>query len=201
MNLSIEQIDAFKEILNIGIGKSADVLNKVTGKRVLLKIPDVVQINSIDELRREIQQGISKDWSSIDMSFDGEFSGAAQLVFSTNDAGKLVSLFMGEENSGTELNSLMKSSLMEIGNIVLNSLVGTMGNIFKTRIEYSMPTFSNINEMDGKLADKIDKSMILLAKTHFTLSEVNIVGSFVFFLEVSSIDRFLKLINNSYLIP
>lgn len=200
MNLSLEHIDAFREILNIGIGKSADVLNKVTGKRVLLEIPDVVQIKSIDALRNEIQRGISKDWSSIDMSFKGEFSGTAQLVFSTKDAGNLVSLFVGEENSESELNSLMKSSLMEIGNIVLNSLVGTMGNIFKTRVEYYIPTFSNKNEMDSKLAHKMDKNMILLAKTHFTISEVNIIGSFVFFLEISSVDRFLDLMNNSYLI-
>jgi chemotaxis protein CheC len=163
-----------------------------------LEIPNIVQIKSIDTLR-DITQGNSEDCSCIDMAFRGEFSGTAQLVFSTKDAGKLVSLFTGEKNSKSEFNDLMKSSLTEIGNIVLNSLVGTMGNIFKTRIEYYMPTFSGQYNRDLELADKIDKNLILLAKTLFTISEVNIIGSFIFFLEISSVDHFVELVNNSYL--
>ena len=71
--------------------------------------------------------------------------------------------------------------------------------IFKTRIEYYMPTFSSQYNRDLELADKIDENLILLAKTLFKISEVNIIGSFIFFLEISSVDRFVELVNNSYL--
>lgn len=197
-NLSEVQIDAFMEILNIGIGKSADVLYKVTGKKVVLDLLQVVQITSADTLKKEISMSDSLERSSVDMSFKGEFSGNAHLVFSTRDAGKLVSLFIGEESNEFEMNSLVKSSLMEIGNIVLNSLVGTIGNIFKSQINYSMPVYSDQNEMDEIFVSQIEKNMTLLAKTNFTISEVDIVGSFIFFLEISSKDRFLQLMEQSY---
>lgn len=197
-SLSEVQIDAFKEILNIGIGKSADVLYKVTGKKVLLELLQVMQVMSLDDLKKEISNSESPNRSSVDMSFEGEFSGTAQLVFSTSDAGKLVSLFIGEDSSELEMNDLMKSTLMEIGNIVLNSLVGTIGNIFKTQINYSMPVYSDQNEMDSNCADKMDNNIMLLAKTNFTICDVNIIGGFVFYLEISSMDRFFQLLEKSY---
>ena len=49
MNLNELQLDYLKEIINIGIGKSANLLNQVVKNKVVLKVP-VVQIIKIEEI-------------------------------------------------------------------------------------------------------------------------------------------------------
>ncbi len=193
------QLDTLKEIINIGIGKSASVLHKVTGKKVKLHIPEIKELVDLSDIEKEFNDHNIQSYSSVNMQFNGEFSGDAQLVFSSEDANRLVSLFVDDEIQSLDLDNILKASLTEIGNIVLNALMGTIANIIKVRIAYTFPNYTNQENMAMFYISKLDHNVIFYAKAQFTISEVNIDGNFILFLEVQSINKFLELIERSYL--
>jgi chemotaxis protein CheC len=196
MNLSETQLDSLKEIINIGIGKSASVLNKVVKNRVQLKVP-TVQIIKISELSQKI--GYSKDnmLSIISMDFKGELMGKVELIFTSSSAVKIVDLLTDKDYLNLEMDQLRSSTLSEVGNIVLNSLIGTMGNLLKTRFKYSIPKFKECVTNDVGNSYNSTSDFLIFAETHFSVKDINIDGSFILFFELATIDRFFELLNQS----
>lgn len=196
MILTDNQIDYLKEIINVGIGRSANVLNKVVKNRVILKVP-VVQMIKISELDSRI--GFSKNnlLSIISMDFKGELVGKVELVFPSTSAVKIVDLLTDKTSPKLEMDQLRSGTLNEVGNIVLNSLIGTLGNLLKTRFKFSIPKFREcpISDVSGSYSSTSD--YVIFAETHFYVKDVNIDGSFILFFELQSLDHFIQLLNKS----
>ncbi len=49
MKLNTKQLDFLTEVINIGIGRSANVLNKIVSDRVKLNVP-VIRLMHVDEI-------------------------------------------------------------------------------------------------------------------------------------------------------
>lgn len=196
MKLSEEQIDYLKEIINIGIGRSASVLNKVVKNRVTLKVP-VLQIIRVSELKNEIGYSTDNLLSIISMDFKGELTGKVELVFTTPSAVKIVDLLTDNASPKLEMDQLRSGTLNEVGNIVLNSLIGTLGNLLKTRFRFSIPKFNECTVMDISNSYESESDYVIFAETHFFVKDINIDGSFILFFELRSHDHFIELLNKS----
>jgi len=196
MILSKEQIDHLKEIINIGIGRSANTLNKVVQNRVILKVP-IVQIIKISELNDKIGYSGDNLLSVISMNFNGELTGKVELVFPSPSAVKIVDILTNTVSPNNEMDHLRTGTLNEVGNIVLNSLIGTLGNLLKTRFKFSIPRFKecSINDVSTDIGSLSD--YVIFAETHFSVKDVNIEGTFILFFELRSIDQFIELLNKS----
>ena len=68
--ISDMQLDIFRELVNIGIGKSAHVLNSVVGSHIKLSVPDL-QFLSAKELEEIIEDQSSDQLTSVKLTFDG----------------------------------------------------------------------------------------------------------------------------------
>jgi chemotaxis protein CheC len=200
MNLTELQLDFLKEIINIGIGRSANVLNQVVKNKVILKVP-VVQLIKIDEIAARI--GYSKEnlLSIVSMDFKGNLQGKAELIFPSVSAVKIVDLLSDKEYPNLDMDLLRSGTLNEVGNIVLNSLIGTMGNLLKTRFKYSIPKYKECNSDEISLSYESASEYVIFAETHFYVKEINIDGSFILFFEVKSFDHFIELLNQSFTNP
>ena len=190
MILSDQQFDFLTEIINIGIGRSANVLNKIVKSRVKLYVPKI-QLLPVDELARHIDPKSGGDMSLVSMSFKGDLKGIVALVFSSGDAVKIVDLITDKNYEQLEMDQLRSSTLNEVGNIVLNSLIGTLGNILKSRFQYSIPKY--VECKSHELIENKDESSeyMIYAETHFNIKDNEIDGSFMLFFEVGSLDAFI----------
>lgn len=200
MNLTDIQLDFLKEIINIGVGHSASMLNKVVKNKVVLKVP-VVQLLKIDEITARI--GYSKEnlLSIVSMDFKGNLQGKAELIFPATSAVKIVDLLSDKEYPNADMDMIRSGTLNEVGNIVLNSLVGTVGNILKTRFKYSIPKYKECNIDEIAITYDSGSENIIFAETHFFVKEINIEGSFILFFEVKSFEHFVELLNQSFSNP
>uniref|UniRef100_A0ACD5GZE0 Uncharacterized protein n=1 Tax=Desertifilum tharense IPPAS B-1220 TaxID=1781255 RepID=A0ACD5GZE0_9CYAN len=52
------------------------------------------------------------------------------MIFPTESASTLVSLLTGEKPGTPDLEAVKIGTLLEVGNIVLNGVVGTVSNLF-----------------------------------------------------------------------
>lgn len=136
MRMSASQEDAVKELVNIGIGQASGILNEMLQTHIGLRVPEVT-LTSAEEYCPQAGEG--ERVSALQLGFEGGFDGSATLVFPRKDAAKLVSGLTGEEYGPEDLDSLTAGTLCEVGNIVLNSVIGAMSNVLHQTVLYSLP--------------------------------------------------------------
>ncbi len=195
MKLTVDQLEALQELVNIGVGRAAKVLNGVIGSHILLRIP-FVQILSPSQVQQELQKRLGLNAiSSVQLAFTGSFAGSAQLVFPVDSAAKLVSLLTDEETDTLDLNALKIGTLTEIGNIVINGVIGSIGNLLKQRLDYSLPTYTEDTVEHLLTTDVEVPATVLLAQTRFTIEKLDIEGDIILIFHVDSFKNLLSAIN------
>lgn len=196
MVLTSDQTDALKELLNIGVGKAAAVLNEMIESHVSLQVPSL-RIALVDQLENEFSALGQSQLASVSLGFHGAFTGDAMLVFPTDSAAKLVSILTGEEPESPDLDSIRIGAITEVGNILMNGVMGSIGNILDQPITYSIPTYRE-DTIDRLLTsgELETKAAALLAETRFTVEKLRIEGDIILAFEVGSFDALLDIINS-----
>ncbi|MEG4075891.1 chemotaxis protein CheC [Microcoleus sp. Pol14C2] len=195
MKLSTRQLDALQELVNIGIGQAAGVLNDMIDSPIRLQIPYLQILTPID-VEEELEQHLNGEQiAAVQLKFTGSFGGIAQLVFPTNSAALLVTMLTGEEGTH-DLDSVKIGTLSEVGNIVINGVMGAISNVLQQRLNYSIPTYSEgtISSLliSGGLATD---TVVLLAQTSFMIERLHIEGDIILIFNVNSFDTLLTAIN------
>ncbi|MBD3558075.1 chemotaxis protein CheC [Planktothrix sp. FACHB-1355] len=195
MNLTTSQIDAIQELLNIGVGRAANVLNEMLDAYIHLQIP-YIKIKLPQELQREMQTSFGRGRvAAVRQDFSGSFSGIAELVFPTDSACMLAAILTGEELGTPDLDAVRISTLSEVGNILINSVIGSIGNLINRNLEYELPyyiedTVENLIHFHNKVAP----TTVLLAQTQFTIERFQIRGDIILIFELSSFNLLMSAI-------
>ncbi len=195
MEIGEDALDAIKELINIGVGRAAGMLNEMTGCTIRLRVP-TVRIVAIDKLL-EIEEIPANDaLATVSLSFQGPLRGMSALVFPPESAAALVMLLSGEEAESPELDALRIETLKEVGNIVLNSVMGSIANILDHHLSYTLPRYQEIKVLTlaRSIHPPASDDLVILADTHFTLEDREIDGSILLILEVGSLESLLDAI-------
>ena len=195
MKLTVDQLDALKELINIGVGQAAGLLNEMIEFRIQLQIP-TIQLLSFIELQRELAARFGLvQLSAVQQNFTGSFAGTVELVFPTESAAMLVAVLTGKDLQSPELDSLKISTLTEVGNILINSVMGSISNLLEQPLRYSLPTYM---EEDVKhlvsLKQFKEVPTVLLVQVRFYIKELQVQGDIILFFEVGSFDALLEAI-------
>jgi chemotaxis protein CheC len=197
MHLTTDQIDALQELINIGVGRASGVLNTMTHSYVRLQVP-FVEVLSSHELGKKAQRLGKSALSTVQLAFRGPFVGVASLVFPTESAAKLVNILTDDATAPTDLDSIRIGTLTEIGNIVLNGVMGVIGNELNLHIQYSVPTYTE-NPVENLLSpnDPDFGAAVVWAQTRFTIEDHQIDGDVILLFEVDSFGTLLAAINRA----
>lgn len=196
MKLTAEQVDALRELINIGVGKAAGVLNQMIQSHIRLQVP-FVQVLSPAEYEEAFHE-LGKDRvSAVKLGFSGSFSGTAELVFPTESASNLVAVLTGEEPGTPDLDSVRSGTLSEVGNILLNGVMGSIGNVLRRQITYSLPHYieDNIENLICPTGSE-NPSTVLMARTRFMVEQLQIEGDVILLFEVGSFDALLASLDS-----
>ncbi len=172
--VSADAIDALRELINIGVGRAAGALNDMVGAHVELRVPSVRFVDPADlgEIMRSIE---GQNLAAVRLPFSGKLQGTATLVFPADSASKLVSMLTGEELGTPDLDSLRASVLTEVGNILLNGVMGSITNVLGQSISYDIPTYHD-ETPDNHLKETLSQAdaAVMLAQTHFLVGQSHI---------------------------
>lgn len=191
--------DVLTEVVNMGVGQAASSLNSILDTHVDLSVPELRIINYGEGIE-DLVSLTDVPLASVTLRFEGSVPGQAALLFPPESAVNLVNLLVPEE-SGMEdidLDAMRGEALTEIGNIVLNAVMGHFANFLKLHLEYSIPDFmfkSDINEI-FRLNQIEGKFVIILAKTRFVVSEHSISGDILLFFGIDSMQGLVRAIEN-----
>ncbi len=188
-------IDVLKELINIGVGRAAGALNEMVNCRVNLEVPSVRVLTPL-QFKKETADLGDKKMAAVRIGFEGPFSGTAALVIPPESASKLVNVLTGETAVATDLDSAKEETLREVGNIVINSVMGSLGNILNQYISCSLPAYIENTVKNIFISEKIGNDTIfLLVRTHFLIEQHQIEGNIILLFTVGSFDVLLSAID------
>ena len=193
MELTTIQKDALTELINIGYGRAASALSELTGYRISLEVPKVT-IHPIADMSRHLSKVVSGEVASVNQMFNGPISGNALLLLDEHSARMLSELLTDERSSTSGFDSSAREIITEVGNILLNALLGVFGNLLEVQVTFAVPRL-RVESVQGVLESitigRDELSYALLIHTRFQLRASNVTGYLVMVLGITSLDRMM----------
>lgn len=191
-----EQLDTLSEMVNIGMGKAASILNEMLDSHIELAVPSVTMLD-LEKPSEQLIDLKSCEIASVQLDFHGSFSGNAELVISLENAEKLVVALTDEKPDSDNFDTVTAETLYEIGNILINAIVGSIANILTTQIDFSPP-----NYREGKFEDLVKLNnpkgsvAFLLVSTNCAVQDSQITVNIFLVFELGSLGKLLTAIDN-----
>lgn len=186
-NLSELQHDALVEIFNIGVGQAARAMSEIVNEEVTMSVPSITFLNRADAAAM-LGNRDGNRVCGVSQHYVGAFETEAILMFPEDKSLDIVRLMVGESVSLKELTDMEQEAMSEIGNIILNSCVGTLANIFGQELSGSLPqyhvgTSEEILSASGGAGDTV----VLMLHIDFILEKHQIHGYVAFILDLSAL--------------
>lgn len=197
MDFSAVQQDALVELLNIGFGRAAAALSKLTGYRVQLEVPQVTMC-PIEDIAESLRPMLANELATVHQIFSGPVDGDALLVLDQNSAAILKELLTSEPALPLEIDRSAREVITEIGNILLNACLGTFGNVLKVQVSFSVPhlTLDTLESVVGSITvDRQGLRYALIVHSLFRLRNSSLSGYLVIVLGVASIQRLIRALD------
>ena len=192
--LSEFELDALRELGNIGAGNAATALSQIVNKKILMEVP-TIKIVSLNDIPDELG-GPEVVIAGILIKILGDAPGNILFSLPQQSSLLLVDMIMGRPRGATQLLTGMDiSALKEIGNILASSYLNAIVSMSELVMIPSVPAFAY--DMAGALLDIIciEYSKIgdyaLLIDTEFIESDSRINGQFFLLPNPESLDTIL----------
>ncbi len=199
MDLTSVQQDALVELINIGFGRAAASLSKLTGHRVQLQVPEITMC-PIEQMATHLRPLLqNEEVASVHQIFSGPVEGDALLVLDQNSAAILKELLTNEPALPLEIDRSAREVLTEIGNILLNACLGTFGNLLKVQVSFSVPhlALETLEGIVGSIAvGRQGLRYALIVHAAFRLRDSSLTGYLVIVLGVASIERLIRALES-----
>lgn len=189
--------DALIEIFNIGVGQAAASMSAIVNEPVRMSVPSITFINRADAARL-LGHRVSEPERicGVSQHYQGAFETEAILMFPEDKSLEIVRLMVGESVPLAELTDMEQEALCEIGNIILNSCVGTLANIFQRELHGSLPAY-HVGTSDQILTASGSEpdAVVLMLHIDFVLEKHQIQGYVAFVLDLSALHDLKAQIN------
>lgn len=205
VSLTPDQQDVVTELMNLGVGRAADAFSRLVGDEVLLSVPEVV-FCSQEQAQTHLQATDSGQMAGVMQTFSGFASGTAALIFPGPRSMELVRLVVGDDLPAEDISELEQETLAELGNIILNHCLATIGNTLQAEVRASLPetyrglwpemfeAFHRITPVpQGAALD--EATLVMLVQIDFTLRSRNLRGYLAFLIDMNAAQVFLSLID------
>jgi len=195
MDFSTDQIDALTEIVNIGMGRAGSSLSRIVGERVELTVPSI-HIGKLSDVSSLIGEPQGNPDTTIIQDFEGDVSGRALLAFPRTSGISLAQIISGVDGNVDKLDIDIGGALEEIGNIVLNAVLGSIGNMTNSGMVYSVSEFYPCTpplRLIKNRRSKVDEdcNCLLVADAQFRISQHDVTGSLLIVFDAGAIDLIL----------
>lgn len=202
MDKSSLKYDILKEIFNIGVGKAADMLSQIVSKKILLDVPNVIIFNHQDEVAgfgKHFNKDMSGTLMVSSINFEEIITGEANLIFPADKMRRFINLCVMQDYEEVDdtlnFTDIDFDIVREVGNIILNSIIGEMGNFLDVNLEYTLPNVKLFNSTDFEMAIKNRPDIhLLMIYISFIIDDTEIEGAVIINLTLNSLNELMKMI-------
>ena len=170
MKLTEIQLDALREVANIGAGNAATSLSRLLEKRIQMQVT-AAHLVPIGEVARALG-GAERLVTLVCFQVRGPAAGDFTLIFSEGDADRLAFRLLGRgAEKAVRRKELAESALKELGNVYAGTYFKALSEMTNLRFTHSVPEMATDmlqSLLDGILirtAANIERVFVL--ETHF----------------------------------
>lgn len=145
------QLDALKEISNIGMGHAATALSQLIGDTVRLRVPQV-SVTDIAQVP-ELLGGSERVVVGITLQVLGDARGNILLIFPEISARQLIARLLCREETDLVIDEISGSTLKEVGNILASAYLNALGSLLHMTLIPSIPLLAH--DMAGAVVDHV----------------------------------------------
>jgi len=196
-DLSPAQLDAMREIGNIGAGNSATALSQLVNKKIDMNVPKV-SIIPIEEVP-ELVGGPDSLIVAVFLRVYGYAPGSILFLLPNQNAFYLVDDLMARPHGSTQvLDDMSISALKEVGNILSGSYLGAFSHFTNIPMLPSIPSLAMdmagaiLNVVILQLGQMGDRAMVI--ETKFLTQDDSINGHFFLVPDPGSLGTILKAV-------
>ena len=193
-------MEALAKLVNEGLNCGAEVLTQMLEAEIKMETPSIQLL----EKRGLISKITTSDIGSlavVEMGFAGKLNGNSGLIFDKDSAWQFVEKVAGEDTGSEEFDFISAGVLTEIGNIVLNRVLGAISNALSLNLDYVVPTFfqGDVERLWRNTDADASEITGVVARTHFKVADMATNGTIVLFFDQSSYKILSDLIKSANL--
>src|SRR5687768_9198188 len=193
------QLDALREVANIGAGHAATALSQMTGSTIMISVP-TINISSLEDVPTQISEP-EEPIAAVLMHMLGDLTGRTLLVFPRPTAMRLAELMLRRPaHSSHELGPLEQSAIKEAGNILSGAYMNALSDFMGMMLLPSPPSLaidmSTAVMTTAYLQFGSDKDFVFCIESEFHMKDIGeqLRGFFLLLPDFASLQAILRAI-------
>ena len=140
-SLKALQLDALREVANIGAGHAATALSQMIGGTIMISVP-TINVSRLEEVPPQISAP-EEPVAAVLMHMLGDLTGRTLLVFPKPTATRLAELMLRRPSNGSdELGEMEQSAIKEAGNILSSAYMNALSDFMGMMLLPSPPSLA-----------------------------------------------------------
>ena len=201
-SLSPKQLDALREVANMGAGHAATALSTMTGQTIMISVP-TLNIARLEDVPPQIS-GPEEPVAAVMMHMLGDLTGRTLLVFPKPTAVRLAELMLRRPaGSSTDLGELEQSAIREAGNILSGAYMNALSDFMGMMLLPSPPSLaidmSSAVMSTAYLQFGTDKDYVFCVESEFHMKDISeqLRGFFLLLPDFASLQAILRAVRVS----
>ncbi len=199
LSLKPMQLDALKEVANIGAAHAATALSQMTEQTIMIAVP-TINITALEEIQPSVAAP-EEPVAAVLMNMLGDLTGKTLLVFPKATAIRLAELLLRRKHAGGgELTELEQSAIKEAGNILSGAYMNALSDFMGLMLLPSPPSLaidmSRAVLTTAYLQFGTDRDLVFCVETEFFMQDVNerLRGFFLLLPDMPSLRAILRAV-------
>src|SRR5829696_2279529 len=197
-SLKALQLDALREVANIGAGHAATALSQMIGGTIMISVP-TINVSRLEEVPPQVAAP-EEPVAAVLMHMLGDLTGRTLLVFPRNTAIRLASLLLQRESPTDDFNEMQQSAIKEAGNILSSAYMNALSDFMGMMLLPSPPSLA-IDMSTAVLTTAYlqfggDKDYVFCVESEFMMSQSaeKLRGFFLLLPDAASLQAILKAV-------
>ncbi|OIQ98321.1 CheY-P phosphatase CheC [mine drainage metagenome] len=201
MSIALDDMerDVITELFNIGVGRAAAAFSTLTRETVTLSVPRIDIMESASAIQVMMADSV-EPVVGIRQDFAGPLTGVAALIFPERKSLEIVQAAINDGFPLDDISELERETLLEIGNIILNSCLASISDILGTPSSASLPhlVYSDTENVvrDFSAATHPEDEIVLFLHIDFSISRLEASGYLLFVLGMEGAEKFIAAVRD-----
>jgi chemotaxis protein CheC len=199
-SLKPNQLDALREVANIGAGHAATALSQMIGETIMISVP-TINVSPLEEVPPQVAAP-DEPVAAVLMHMLGDLTGRTLLVFPRRTALRLASLLMRRPQTpdGEEFTEMDQSAIKEAGNILSSAYMNALSDFMGMMLLPSPPSLavdmSNAVLTTTYLQFGSDRDYVFCVESEFLMNDTaeKLRGFFLLLPDPASLNAILKAV-------
>jgi chemotaxis protein CheC len=196
--LTPHQLDALREVANIGAAHAATALSQMVGQTIMISVP-TINVSRLEEVPLQVH-GPEEPVAAVLMHMMGDLTGRTLLLFPRQTAMRLASMLLRRAKDSDTFSEMDQSAIKEAGNILSSAYMNALSDFMGMLLLPSPPSLaidmSTAVLTSAHLQFGSDKDVVFCVESEFLLSESDMPmhGFFLLLPDAHSLQAILKAI-------